>query len=355
MTLRAIPHTVRLSRKGKEYGRGPRGEQIARNMIRLGAIQLDVPFYQAPLSGYSEGPMRVLARRYGCPLTFTGVMLDKIALHPRAIRNVRFRPGKDEHPVGVQLLGEEPATMAAAAAAFEKIGYDMVDLNFACPAPKVLRRMRGGYHLNQPNVIVETVQRTREAVNCPLSMKIRIGFDDGPDSREKFHRLCEQVAAVGIDLLTIHGRTVRDRYRGKANWDVIAGVKRAHPQLRVFGSGDLMTAEIVAERISGSGVCGAAIARGAIGNPWIFAEARELLAGRCKPAEPGLSEIGTVMLEHFEMVRRERPDSKAIPFFRKFICGYCRRHPQRKRAQIQILAAKTTQQLADAIREWFGT
>ena len=322
-------------------------------MIQIGPLQLDVPFYQAPLSGYSEGPMRVLARRYGCPLTFTGVMLDRIALHPKAIRSLKFQPGDDEHPVGVQLLGEDPAIMAAAAAAFENIGYDIVDLNFACPAPKVLRRMRGGYHLTQPHVIIETVRRTRDAVRCPLSVKVRIGFDGTPQSRDNFRRLCEGIAAEGVDLLTIHGRTVSEKYRGRADWQAIAGVKQNHPHLRVFGSGDLMDPETIVQRLESTPVSGVAVARGAIGNPWIFAETRALLQGRAKPPDPSLCEQGLVMLEHFEMIRKLRPDNKAIPFFRKFVCGYCKRHPQRKKAQMAIMAAKTRQQLIDLITEWF--
>jgi tRNA-dihydrouridine synthase len=233
------------------------------------------------------------------------------------------------------------------------VGYDIVDLNFACPVPKVLRRKRGGYHLTQPHVIIETLRRTRQAVRCPISMKIRIGFDAGAESRDNFRRLCEQIAAEGIDLLTIHGRTVNEKYRGKADWEAIAAVRRAHPHLRLFGSGDLMDPETVVERIARTGVCGVAIARGAIGNPWIFAETRALLEGRPKPPEPSLREQGLVMLEHFEMIRQLRSDNRAIPFFRKFVTGYCKRHPQRKQAQMAIMAARTREQLVDRITEWF--
>ncbi len=113
-------------------------------MLKIGDITCDVPFFQASLSGYSDRAMRVIAKRYGAPLTLTGVMLDKLAVHPKAVKKMRFQPGIDEHPVGAQILGANPDTMAAAAAKFESIGYDLIDLNFACPAPKVLRRGRGG-------------------------------------------------------------------------------------------------------------------------------------------------------------------------------------------------------------------
>ncbi len=322
-------------------------------MIRLGNIKLDVPFYQAALSGYSERPMRILARRYGAPLTFTGVLLDKITLHPKAIRKLMLEPGDDEHPVGAQLLGADPATMAKAAGVFERIGFDMIDLNFACPAPKVLRRKRGGYHLKQPQVVIETLKRVRDAVSCPIGMKLRIGFDGGEYSQENFRHICEHAHRQGVDLLTIHGRTVTEKYRGKADWGIVSEIKRAYPEMTVFGSGDLMSAETICGRIETARVDGVTIARGAIGNPWIFAEARALLEGREKPPAPTPQEQGMVMLEHFEMIRRHRSEKRAVAFFRKFVAGYCKRHPERKKAQMEIIAAKTHNQLIEAIIRWY--
>jgi len=322
-------------------------------MIRLGNIELDAPFYQSPLSGYSERPMRILARRFGSPLTFTGVLLDKIALHPKAIRKLMFLPGDDEHPVGAQILGNDPATMAKAAATFEGIGFDMIDLNFACPAPKVLRRKRGGYHLKQPQVVIDTIQRVRDAVSCPIGMKLRMSFDDDECSQDNFRHICEHAHRQGVDLLTIHGRTVMKKYRGKADWGVVSEIKRAYPEMTVFGSGDLMDAETICRRIETSGADGVAIARGAIGNPWIFAEARAMLEGREKPPAPTLQEQGSVMLEHYEMIRGYRPERKAVAFFRKFVAGYCKRHPERKKAQMEIIAARTKNQLVEAVTRWY--
>ena len=324
-------------------------------MLKIGDIELDVPFYQAPLSGYSEWPMRVLAREFGCPLAFTGVLLDKIALHPKAVRKLKFQPDDDEHPVGAQILGANPATMAQAAAGFERIGFDIIDLNFACPAPKVLRRKRGGYQLKEPDIVIETIQRVREAVRCPVSMKLRAGFDSSAESIEKFWEICERAQGEGIDAMTVHGRTVTRRYRGKADWQIGSEVKKRFADMTVFGSGDLLTPETIVHRLETSGLDGVLIARGAIGNPWIFREVRALLAGHDKPPAPSLAEQGEVMLRHFEMMLEVRPERKAVPFFRKFAAGYCKRHPQRKRALLAIMAANTSDQLRATIKEWYGT
>ena len=323
-------------------------------MLKIGNIELDVPFYQAPLSGYTELPMRMLAKEFGAPLVFTGVLLDKIAIHPKAVRKLKFQPGDDEHPVGAQILGEDPEIMAKAAAGFERIGFDIIDLNFACPAPKVLRRGRGGYQLKNPDIVLETVKRVKDAVRCPVSMKLRIGYDSSAESGEKFWEICERLHCEGVDAVTIHGRTVMEKYRGKADWSVISRVKERFGDMVVFGSGDLLTAESVIERLATSGLDGVVIARGAIGNPWIFREIRGLLEENRKPEAPGLVEQGEVMLRHFGMICAMREERKAIPFFRKFAAGYCKRHPERKKVLLEILGTRTAEALEGTIRKWYG-
>jgi nifR3 family TIM-barrel protein len=323
-------------------------------VLKIGNISIDMPFFQAAISGYSDRAMRVLARQYGAPLTLTGVMLDKIALHHKAAKKLLFRPGDDEHPVGAQILGSEPKTIAAAAAVFEKMGYDLIDLNFACPAPKVLRRGRGGALLTRPNVVMETYRRVRQAVNCPVIMKLRAGFDSSEAAQEDFWSICRQAAAERVDGLVVHGRTVAQKYRKEANWEIIAEVKRTVGPTLVFGSGDLFDAETAVERFKASGVDGMIIARGAIGNPWIFQELRALYKGGEKGQAPGLLEQGTVMLRHFEMICQIRKTIKAVRYFRKFAVGYCRRHPQRKQVQMALMGAKTGDEVLAVIKQWYG-
>ncbi len=322
-------------------------------MLKFGSIQLDMPFIQAPLSGYTDHPMRLLAKRFGCPLTFTGVMLDAIALHHRALKKLKFQPMDNEHPVGAQVLGDDPKVMAAAAEKFIETGYDLIDLNFACPAPKVLRRARGGHLMQQPAVIRETFLRTREKVNCPVFMKIRIGYDRSEAAAEDFWTICENAATDGVGMLAIHGRTVCQKYRGKADWSRIAEVKKRFPNLTVFGSGDILTPEIAIDRLNESGIDGILVARGAIGNPWIFRDIRALYNGDPKPEPPSLTEQGQVMLEHFEMVSETRSIVKAVPYFRKFMAGYCKRHPQRKKTLLALMACKTKEAIIQTIKEYY--
>lgn len=323
-------------------------------MLKLGNIKLDMPVIQAPLSGYTDRAMRTISRRFGAPLTFTGVLLDKIALHKKAVRKLLFQPSEDEHPVGAQIIGANPDTMAKAAAAFEKIGFDIIDLNFACPAPKVLRRGRGGSLLCNPEVAIEIYKCVREAVKCPVLIKLRSSFGTDDGSREGFWQICEEAAANGVDAIAIHGRSVKQRYRGPADWGIIDEAKRRFPNTTIIGSGDLFDPETIVSRLGSNSADIVAIARGAIGNPWIFAETKALLAGMPKPEPPGLTEQGRVILDHFEMIAQMRTAIKAVRYFRKFATGYCKRHPQRKKAQLALMAAKTPQQLTDTVKQWYG-
>jgi nifR3 family TIM-barrel protein len=298
--------------------------------------------------------MRHLARQYGAPLTFTGLMLDKIALHEKAVRKLKFNPQADEHPVGAQILGANPKTMAAAAASFERIGFDLIDLNFACPAPKVLRRRRGGFLLNRPDEAIEIFRRVRDAVTCPVTIKLRIGFGSEDGTRDNFWKICEQASIDGVDALAIHGRTVNKKYRGTADWDIIKEVKKKFPQTTVIGSGDLFDAETAVDRYRSTGIDGVIIARGAIGNPWIFTDIRAIIEGKPIPPAPDITEQGRVMLSHFEMVLKRQKMIKSVRYFRKFTIRYCKRHPQRKKVQMALMAAQNTDQVLAEIKKWYG-
>ena len=323
-------------------------------MLKLGDISLDVPFYQAPLSGYTDRAMRVLAHKYGAPLSYTGVMLAKIALHKKAFNRLYSRPGVDEGPVGAQILGGDPETMAEAAASFVNVGFDLIDLNFACPAPKVLRRLCGGYLQKDPETAIEIIRFVRNAVSCPVTIKLRAGFDKSRESLDNFWKICQGAVAEGINAIIIHGRSVKELYRNKGDWEIISEVKRQFPQATIIGSGDLMDAETVVERLKTSGLDGVIIARGAIGNPWIFNETRALWEGRSKPARPSLTEQGEVYLKHYELIAETRPMLKSIRYFRKFSVGYCKHHPQRKMIQADLIAARNRDELYAAVKKWYG-
>jgi len=321
--------------------------------LKLGTLALDVPFFQASLSGYSDHAMRALARRFGCPFVMADMMLAKSMTHPRVLRKACFLPGADEHPVGAQILGNIPATMAQAACALVGVGYDLIDLNFACPAPKVLRRGRGGALLGSPNTVIDCLKAVRDAVACPVLMKLRIGVDHEPASLEDFWEIVTRSIEQGVDALVIHGRTVSEKYRGQADWEILAAVKRRFPTATIIGSGDIFDPSATVGLIERTGLDGFVVARGAVGNPWIFRELRCVWEGRPLPPEPDLAEQREVMLEHFHRICQGYPEKKAVGYFRKFVVRYARRHPNRKQVLLTLMQAKTRAEVEAGIDTWY--
>lgn len=322
-------------------------------MLKLGTLQLEYPYFQAPLSGYSDYAMRAISRKLGCPFSFAGVMLAKSVANPRVLRKKEFQPHPGESMVGGQILGREPEVMAEAARGLESVGFNVVDLNFACPAPKVLRRKRGGALMGEPELLIEILKRVKDAVKCPVTMKIRAGLNSSPESKEKFWQIIESSAKEGIDAIAIHGRTVSKPFRGDVDRNIIGEVRKRFPHLTIIGSGDLFTVESVVEMINQTGIDGALIARGAIGNPWIFRELKAHFSNKPIPPKPDLLQQRDVILEHLNFLTEIYRPSKAVRFFRKFLVRYCKFHPQRKKAQLELITAKGMDHLKAVIDHWY--
>jgi nifR3 family TIM-barrel protein len=321
--------------------------------LQLGGLKFDVPYFLAPLSGYSDRAMRQLCRRFGSPFGMPGVMLDTTTVNPTVIRKGMNAIVDDEHPIGGQIMGTDPAVMAQAAAILEQTGYDLIDLNFACPVPKVLRRGRGGCLLGRPEDLMAIYRAVREAVQCPITMKLRVGFDSDSQSKEHFWEICESAFSEGVDAIMVHGRTVVQRYKSFPDWDVLAQLKVRFPHQTIIGSGNLFSAKAVVQKLQQTGVDGALIARGAIGNPWIFEEIRALLAGSPLPPAPTVDEQGEVILQHFDEMLKDYPEGKAIGLFRKFTVRYARRHPEKNKVQMDLMAAESDAQLRGAMKKWY--
>jgi tRNA-dihydrouridine synthase B len=323
-------------------------------MLKIGKIELNHPVVLAPLSGYTDVAMRRLCRDFGVELTFPGVMLAKSAANPRVLKKPCFRPQGNESPIGAQILGTEIEYMVKAAVDLEAAGYDMIDLNFACPAPKVLRRGRGGHMLNSPQSVLEIFSNVREAIESPMSVKLRIGYSESEQCMSNFFTIAEGLAAAGADALVVHGRTTLQKYSGKSDWEPIRKLKKMLPQTTIIGSGDIFEPEDVIDRLSQCGVDGILLARGAVGNPWLVSEAIALLEGREKPEPPSVEQVGRVMLRHLELLFENYDPAKATRYFRKFAAQYCRRHSQRKKTQCYLFEADDHIELVPRIKECFG-
>lgn len=333
--------------------------QLCTKPLAIGTLRLDFPVVQAALSGYSDLPMRVIARRLGAPYTLCEVMLDKflLELKPRR-RNRHFLCIADEeHPTGGQLMGAEPEQFAPAAQKLVASGFDVIDINFGCPVKKVLGRCRGGYHLSQPRVALEIVRRVRDAVTpeIPVTLKMRRGIDDSAESREKFFEIFDGAYQLGVAAITVHGRTVLQRYDGPSRWEFLRELKQHAGERVVLGSGDLFTPQACLDMIEYTGVDGVTVARGAIGNPWIFAQARALAAGLPLPAPPTLHEQREVIREHYRLAEEVYGPERCLPDMRKFAIKYARLHPCHEEVRADFCLVRKPGAWRDVLDKWYAT
>jgi nifR3 family TIM-barrel protein len=319
--------------------------------LRLGNVHIGFPVVQAALSGYSDWPMRLIARRLGASYSICEVMLDQFlnALKQRERTRHFLFTSAEERPVGGQLMGAEPAEFAAGALKLVEAGFDVIDINFGCPVKKVLGRCRGGYHLSQPDVALEIVHRTRDAVppEIPVTMKMRRGLDDSSESRDNFFTILDGAFAYGISGITVHGRTVKQKYIGPSRWEFLREVKQHVGSRTILGSGDLFTPHDCLAMMTQTGVDGVTVARGAIGNPWIFQQCRALLAGQPLPAPPTVHEQRDVIREHYRLAMELYGD-RCGAMMRKFGIKYSLLHPQS--ADVRDAFIKTKNQA-----DWLAT
>src|SRR5438477_92735 len=249
--------------------------------MRIGSIQLPAPFCQAGLAGYSDRAMRLVARRRGCPYAVTEALLDTILCNGGEGLRRAIDINDEDHPVAGQLIGSDPDTMARSACILQDAGYDVIDLNFACPVKKIKNKARGGHMLLDVDRAISILKSVRDSLrpDVPTTLSLRRGFDDSNESEDRFYHIVESAWENGYAAVRVHGRTVEQKYLGESRWSFLREVKRRYPNHTILGSGDVFTAEDAVRMLRETGVDIVWIARGAIGNPWIFEHARALLEG----------------------------------------------------------------------------
>jgi len=324
-------------------------------MLRIGPICFDVPFVQAALSGYSDLPMRRLARRHGAPYALNEVMLDKLVLQPGKKRKEMLYVAADDHPVGGQLMGADPEVFGPAAYELARAGYDIIDINFGCPVKKVLGRCRGGFLLSQPETALRIIRSVIDAVGSlrPVTMKMRRGMDDTPQAERNFFEILDGALALGVSAVTVHGRTVQQRYIGPSRWEFVRRVKRHVGDATLLGSGDLFSAQDCIRMIEETGVDGVTIARGCIGNPWIFEDCRALWAGQELPDPPTISRQRESIEAHWNDAVSVYGESLAGRVMRKFGIKYAEHHPCYGEVKQAFIDVKSSVDFLAALERWY--
>jgi nifR3 family TIM-barrel protein len=324
-------------------------------MLRIGRFQFEFPVVQAALSGYSDGPMRRIARRLGCQFTIHEVVLDKLIVQPGKFQKKTLYLHPDDHPVGGQLMGSNPEVFGEAAAIMADAGFDVIDINFGCPVKKVLGRCRGGFLLSDPKTAIDIVRRVRDAVpiDTPVTVKMRRGLDDGVKAERDFFEIFDAAFEIGVAAITVHGRTVKQRYVGPSRWQFLTDLRKRASDKTLLGSGDLFTADDIKRMLEETGVDGVTVARGCIGNPWIFREARELLAGRAFPTPPGVAEQGDLIRRHYELSFEEHGENLGGRLMRKFGIRYSELHPDNIAVRHAFAQTRCREDLLAVLAEWY--
>jgi tRNA-dihydrouridine synthase B len=252
--------------------------------MKIGNIELDSPVALAPMAGISDLPYRVICRRFGCGLTVSEMVSAKGLLYKNEKTFAMLQIDEAERPTAIQLFGSVPEELAEAARIVEDRGADIIDFNMGCPVPKVVNNGEGSALMKTPELAGKILEAMVRAVRIPVTVKFRAGWDEAHRNAVEIARIAE---ASGIAAVAVHGRTRNQFYMGKADWDIIRQVKEAL-RIPVLGNGDIFSAEDGLRMRKETNCDGLMLARGAYGNPWLFAQLRAALAGE---------EIPTVTVE----------------------------------------------------------
>ena len=282
----------------------------------------DVPLFLAPMAGVSESPFRQICRRFGADVVVSE-FISSVGISlgiERVLAEMRFEPV--ERPIGIQIYGADAGVMATAAGMVTDLFEpDFLDINFGCPVKKVVRNNGGSGCLKDMTLVRGIIGAVREATHLPVTVKIRSGWDESQRDPVTIALRCQD---AGARALTLHPRTRTQMYQGAADWDEIAQVVDAL-EIPVIGNGDIRTPEDVLAMRNHTRCAGIMIARGSFGNPWLFAQARDLLAGRAKRLDPTPAERFGIALEHAQLARRLQGDTRKTALeFRKHFGWYTR-------------------------------
>lgn len=287
-------------------------------MIKLGTIELDNPFLMAPLAGITDIPMRRLCKEQGAAMVYSEMISAKGLCYNDRNTERLLLTNPEEAPLMYQLFGSEPDIMAQAADKLRDRSNAGIDINMGCPVPKVVRNGEGSALLKTPELLYDVVKAVVDAAGKPVTGKIRMGWDDDSVNAVEIAKAIEEAGAVAVG---VHGRTRMQYYSGKADWDIIRQVKEA-VNIPVIGNGDVFAGEDAIRMMKETGCDLVMVARGALGNPWIFRDAIALWKGEEKPPAPTTEDKVKTMLRHLEELAELKGERIAVNEMRKHAGWY---------------------------------
>lgn len=322
-------------------------DQLKDNNLRIGNVGLSSPFLLAPLAGITDGPFRRLCSEAGAGLVYSEMVSAKGLWYKDKNTGglLEILPG--EGPVAYQLFGHEPEIMAFAARELDKRDNVIFDINMGCPVPKIVKNGEGSALMKNPDLAHDVVAAAVKNTSKPVTVKIRAGWDaDSINAVEVAHA----VSAAGASAIAVHGRTREQYYSGKADWSVIAAVKRA-VDIPVIGNGDVTDGASALRMVEETGCDFVMVARGALGNPWIFRELNAAWRGEPLPPPPTKEDKKQMMLRHFNDVLDLKGEYVAVREMRKHVGWYLKGVPGAAAFRGKINQINSAVELRKAIQE----
>lgn len=285
---------------------------------KIGDVEIDNPFVLAPMAGVTDLPFRKLCKEQGAGLICMEMVSAKAISFHNKNTEALMEIDKCENPVSMQLFGSEPELMARVAAEIEERPFDILDINMGCPVPKVVNNGEGSALLKNPELIVKIVKSVSSAIKKPLTVKVRIGFENEPVD---IVDIAKRVEDAGAAAIAVHGRTRQQYYSGTADWDAIRRVKEA-VSIPVIGNGDVDSPEKAEALIKETGCDGVMIGRAVRGNPWLFRELNHYFETGEKLSRPSVEEVREMILRHARMQTDLKGEFTGVREMRKHVAWY---------------------------------
>lgn len=321
---------------------------MKKSKINIGPISLDMNVFLAPMTGVSDMPFRRLVKRMGAGLVISEMIASQ-AMIRFTRQSMRMIQSHGEEPMVVQLAGCEPEVMAEAAKLNEDLGAKVIDINMGCPVKKIVNNYAGSALMRDEDLASRIIEATVKAVKVPVTLKMRTGWDDNSRNAPKLAKIAEN---LGIQMITVHGRTRCQLYNGRSDWQFIRKVKDA-VKIPVIGNGDVVTVDDAKNLLSTSGADGVMIGRGSYGRPWFINQAHEYITTGSCTSDPTLSEQLAIVSEHFEEILSVYGNEAGVKIARKHLGWYSKGLQNSAEFRVSINQNECPIQMREIIKNFY--